>query len=53
MDLRVRPCLGHRHRIFFCVRPYLGQWHRYLTTCKTTSWTLAFYELFELSKYPY
>ncbi|KHG21800.1 hypothetical protein F383_26792 [Gossypium arboreum] len=23
------------------VRPYLGQWHRYVTTCKTTSGMLA------------
>ncbi|KHG21794.1 hypothetical protein F383_28082 [Gossypium arboreum] len=27
------------------VRPYLGQWHRYVTTCKTRSGTLALYDL--------
>ncbi|KHG19588.1 hypothetical protein F383_04957 [Gossypium arboreum] len=27
------------------VRPCLGQWHRYVTTCKTTSGTLALYDL--------
>ncbi|KHF99090.1 hypothetical protein F383_38169 [Gossypium arboreum] len=27
------------------VRPYLGQWHRYVTTCKTTSRTLALYDI--------
>ncbi|KHF98069.1 hypothetical protein F383_37338 [Gossypium arboreum] len=27
------------------VRPYLGQWHRYVTTCKTMSGTLALYDL--------
>ncbi|KHG06718.1 hypothetical protein F383_33788 [Gossypium arboreum] len=30
-----------------CVRerPYLGQWHRYVITCKTTSGTLALYDI--------
>ncbi|KHG12955.1 Neurexin-3a-alpha [Gossypium arboreum] len=27
------------------VRPCLGQWHRYVATCKTTSGTLALYDL--------
>ncbi|KHG22855.1 hypothetical protein F383_00964 [Gossypium arboreum] len=27
------------------VRPCLGPWHRYVTTCKTTSGTLALYNL--------
>ncbi|KHF99005.1 hypothetical protein F383_38122 [Gossypium arboreum] len=29
-----------------CLRviPCLGQWHRYVTTCKTTSGTLALYD---------
>ncbi|KHG08303.1 Neurexin-3b-alpha [Gossypium arboreum] len=27
------------------VRPCLRQWHRYMTTCKTTSGTLAIYDL--------
>ncbi|KHG29121.1 NADH-quinone oxidoreductase subunit D 2 [Gossypium arboreum] len=27
------------------VRPYLGQWHRYVATSKTTSGTLALYDL--------
>ncbi|KHG11997.1 hypothetical protein F383_20112 [Gossypium arboreum] len=27
------------------VRPCLGQWHRYVTTCKTTSGTLILYDL--------
>ncbi|KHF99284.1 Neurexin-3a-alpha [Gossypium arboreum] len=27
------------------VRPCLGQWHRYVVTCKTTSGTLALYNL--------
>ncbi|KHF99328.1 hypothetical protein F383_38367 [Gossypium arboreum] len=27
------------------VRPCLGQWHRYMTTCKTTSGTLALYDI--------
>ncbi|KHG17911.1 hypothetical protein F383_23577 [Gossypium arboreum] len=52
-DLPVRPCQGHQHRILFRVRPCLGQWHRYMVTCKTTSGTLALYELSELSVYPY
>ncbi|KHG09178.1 Neurexin-3a-alpha [Gossypium arboreum] len=28
------------------VRPCLGQWHRYVTTCKTTSGTLALYDMY-------
>ncbi|KHG06327.1 hypothetical protein F383_32640 [Gossypium arboreum] len=27
------------------VRPCLGQWHRYVITCKTTSGTLALYDI--------
>ncbi|KHF97342.1 Neurexin-3a-alpha [Gossypium arboreum] len=27
------------------VRTCLGQWHRYVTTCKTTSGTLALYDI--------
>ncbi|KHG25947.1 Neurexin-3a-alpha [Gossypium arboreum] len=27
------------------VRSCLGQWHRYVTTCKTTSGTLVVYDL--------
>ncbi|KHG22309.1 Aspartate--tRNA ligase [Gossypium arboreum] len=27
------------------VRLCLGQWHRYVTTCKTTSGTLALYDI--------
>ncbi|KHG25511.1 hypothetical protein F383_32571 [Gossypium arboreum] len=27
------------------VRPCLGQWHRYVITCKTTSGTLALYDM--------
>ncbi|KHG05492.1 hypothetical protein F383_17282 [Gossypium arboreum] len=27
------------------VRPYLGQWHQYVTTYKTTFGTLAVYDL--------
>ncbi|KHG08545.1 Cadherin EGF LAG seven-pass G-type receptor 2 [Gossypium arboreum] len=27
------------------VRPCLGQWHRYMVTCKTTFGTLALYDL--------
>ncbi|KHG25650.1 hypothetical protein F383_01139 [Gossypium arboreum] len=30
--------------ICLSVRPYLGQWHRYVVTCKTTSGTLALYD---------
>ncbi|KHG27982.1 hypothetical protein F383_04822 [Gossypium arboreum] len=44
--------MRHLHRILFCVRPYLGQRHRYLITCKTMSKTLALYEIFELSANP-
>ncbi|KHG24316.1 hypothetical protein F383_02773 [Gossypium arboreum] len=28
-----------------CVRPCLGQWHRYVITCKITSGTLALYDM--------
>ncbi|KHF97609.1 hypothetical protein F383_31769 [Gossypium arboreum] len=27
------------------VRPYLEQWHQYVITCKTTSGTLALYDI--------
>ncbi|KHF97545.1 hypothetical protein F383_36700 [Gossypium arboreum] len=27
------------------VRPCLGQWHRYVITCKTTSGTLVLYDM--------
>ncbi|KHG12539.1 Neurexin-3a-alpha [Gossypium arboreum] len=27
------------------VRPCLGQWHRYVVTCKMTSGTLALYDI--------
>ncbi|KHG16482.1 hypothetical protein F383_08969 [Gossypium arboreum] len=32
-----------------CVRPYLGQWHRYVIACKTTSGTLALYDMHDYS----
>ncbi|KHF97300.1 hypothetical protein F383_36877 [Gossypium arboreum] len=31
--------------IYVRVRPCLGQWHRYVATCKTTSGTLALYDI--------
>ncbi|KHF98956.1 hypothetical protein F383_38132 [Gossypium arboreum] len=31
------------------VRPCLGKWHRYVTTCKTMSGTLALYDICDYS----
>ncbi|KHG12176.1 NADPH--cytochrome P450 reductase [Gossypium arboreum] len=37
----------------FTCKTTFGTLSSYLISCKTLSWTLALYELFELSAYPY
>ncbi|KHG22878.1 hypothetical protein F383_28590 [Gossypium arboreum] len=46
MCSRVRP-LASICDSDMCLRvsPYLGQWHRYVIICKTTSGTLALYDM--------
>ncbi|KHG30477.1 Cadherin EGF LAG seven-pass G-type receptor 2 [Gossypium arboreum] len=35
------------------VRPCLGQWHRFVITCKTTSGTLAMYDIHVIIRVSY
>ncbi|KHF98161.1 hypothetical protein F383_37304 [Gossypium arboreum] len=35
------------------VRPCLGQWHRFVITCKTTSGTLALYDIYVILRVSY